>query len=207
MLAAVSLVFTIVLVIGVGYVIGSVPIALIVARRSGISDLRTVGDHNPGYWNARERIGVRPALPIFVGDVGKGAIAAAVGVVVAGDGQWWMGYIGGGAAMIGHAWPVLARFRGGRSVLTFVGTACVVAPLPALVSWIVVWAARTRRQSFAWPARIGVVVFPVVQLVVEGPDRTAATGALMTFIGFRFGRAAITARRSARATTDADAHR
>ena len=32
--------------------------------------------------------------------------------------------------MIGHAWPVFASFRGGRSVLTFVGAMLVLAPLP-----------------------------------------------------------------------------
>ena len=40
---------------------------------------------------------------------------------------------------------------------------------------------------------MGVAVFPVIQLIVEGPYRTAATGVLMTFVGFRFAVAARTA--------------
>src|SRR4051812_35333435 len=101
-----------------GYLVGSVPVAGLVARRRAGVDLRAVGDRNPGYWNAKETLGRRSALPVFVGDAAKGAIAAAIGWALAGDGRWWIAYLAAAAAMAGHAWPVFARFRGGRSVLT-----------------------------------------------------------------------------------------
>ncbi len=195
---SVPLWFTILLVVGVGYFLGSVPVAALVARRSGVADLRAVGDRNPGYWNARERIGVRAAAPIFAGDVAKGAMAAGFGALMAPDGQWWLGYVGGGAAMVGHAWPALAGWRGGRSVLTFVGTACVVAPIPAAIAWLVVLITWRRWHSLARAARIGLIAFPLVQVATEGLHRTAATGALMTFIGFRFASATMLDRRSRR---------
>jgi glycerol-3-phosphate acyltransferase PlsY len=44
---------------------------------------------------------------------------------------------------------------------------------------------------------VGFVAFPFVQLVIQGPYRTAATGVLMTFIGFRFATAALRGRREA----------
>ncbi len=88
--------------------------------------------------------------------------------------------------MIGHAWPVFAHFRGGRSVLTFVGGAIVFAPAPAFVAIVTVVVVFAVTRSFARAAQVGIVAFPIVQLVIEGPHRTAATGVLMTFIGFRF---------------------
>jgi glycerol-3-phosphate acyltransferase PlsY len=175
----------------VGYLLGSIPVAVLVGRRRGVADLRQVGDHNPGYWNARTALGHRAAVPVFVGDALKGALAAGTGVAMSSD--WRLGYVGAGAAMIGHAWPVFARFRGGRCVLTFAGAMCVLAPLAAAISiglLMAVWAAT---RSFAWAARAGVFGFPVVQLIVEGPYRTAATGCLMSFIGLRFAMAARTA--------------
>ena len=177
-----------------GYLLGSVPIAgWVTARRAGV-DLRAVGDRNPGYWNARQQIGRRGAVPVFVGDVAKGALAAGFGLLAArGSDDWWIGYVGGFAAMVGHAWPVFARFRGGRSVLTFVGAACVLSPVTALIS-IALTLAITAARGFAWGARIGVFAFPVVQFVVDGPYRTAATGCLMTLIGVRFAGAAIESR-------------
>jgi glycerol-3-phosphate acyltransferase PlsY len=170
----------------VGYLVGSIPVADLVSRRRSAVDLRDVGDHNPGYWNAKETLGRRAALPIFVGDVAKGAGAALVGVALAPPGVWGMAYVGAGAAMVGHAWPLFARFRGGRSVLTFVGGAIVCAPVPSLVAIGVLLVVFAVTRSFARGAQAGIVALPVAQLVIEGPYRTAATGVLMTFIGFRF---------------------
>ncbi len=197
MLAAVSTPVTTLLVIIVGYLVGSVPFALLVARRHGIDDLREVGDRNTGYWNTMEQLGHRSALPVFVGDAAKGALAAGLGLLLASDDQWWMPVVGGGAAMVGHAYPVFAGFRGGRSVLTFVGSVIVYSPiaaLGALVSMIVVWVPT---RKFDWAARVGVFAFPVWQLVIDGPYETAATGVLMTFVGLRFAQAAIADRRAA----------
>lgn len=171
-----------------GYLIGSIPIANLVSRRHGVRDLRDVGDRNPGYWNARETIGVRAADPILAGDVAKGALAATVGTVIGSTagGPWWSASLGGGAAMVGHAYPVFAGGRGGRSVLTFVGTSIVAAPRASAIAvstFGAVWAATGR---FDHAARVGVAAFPAIQLAVDGPRRTAVSGALMTFVGFRF---------------------
>ncbi len=190
---------TVVVTIVVGYLIGSIPIANLVAARQARIDLRDVGDHNPGYWNAREMLGRRAATPVFVGDSAKGVAAALVGTALADPGVWGLAYVGCGAAMVGHAFPVFARFRGGRSILTFVGGAAVFATIPFLISLGLLLATFAIRRSFAVAARVGFVAFPIVQLVVEGPYRTAATGILMTFIGLRFAMAAIADRRRASA--------
>lgn len=176
----------------VGYVIGSLPTAGWWARRRGVTDLRQVGDGNPGYWNARQQLGVRASLPVFLMDVAKGALAAAGGWALSdpADPAWIMPMIGGGAAMVGHAWPVFAGFRGGRSILTFVGTVVVAAPVAAAIAVAVTVVVRLTTGRFDLAARVGVFGFPVVQLVVDGPWRTAATGVLMSLIGLRFAQAA-----------------
>jgi acyl phosphate:glycerol-3-phosphate acyltransferase len=167
-----------------GYLLGSVPVAVLVARRHHL-DPRRVGDRNPGYWNVKAHLGGRRALPVFVGDTLKGAAAAAVGVALAPEGAWGVGYAAVAAAMVGHAFPAFAGFRGGRSVLTFVGGMIVLSPLAAAVAGAV-FVAVTVTVSFAWGARVAVFGFPVVQVVFDSPHRTAATGALMAIIGLRF---------------------
>lgn len=169
-----------------GYLLGSIPIANLVARRRSRIDLRAVGDRNPGYWNAKETLGRRAAVPVFIGDVAKGTAAALVGMALANPGVWGLAYVGTGAAMVGHAFPLFARFRGGRSVLTFVGGAAVFAPIPVLISVVVLLAVFAVTKSFAMGARAGFVVLPFVTLIVQGPYQTAAMGVLMTFIGVRF---------------------
>ncbi len=174
----------------VGYLIGSIPIANLVAQRHAKVDLRDVGDRNPGFWNARETLGVSAAVPVFVGDVAKGATAALIGVAIADPGVWGIGYIATAAAMVGHAFPLFADWRGGRSVLTFVGGVLVIAPVTAAISIAILLAVFVVTRSFAWAARAGMLALPFVSLAVQGPHRTAALGALMTFIGIRFATAA-----------------
>ena len=181
----------------VGYLIGSIPVANLVAARRAQVDLRDVGDRNPGFWNARETLGRRAAIPVFVGDSAKGVAAALVGAALADPGVWGLAYVGCGAAMVGHSFPVFARFRGGRSILTFAGGAAVFAPVPFLITIGLLLATFVLARSFAVAARVGFVAFPLVQLVIEGPYRTAATGVLMTFIGVRFAMAAVADRRRA----------
>lgn len=186
----------VVIAVVVGYVIGSIPVANLVARRAAAVDLRDVGDRNPGFWNARDHLGVRRAIPVFVGDVSKGVVAALVGVGLQDDGVWGLTYVATGAAMVGHAFPVFARFRGGRSILAFAGGMVVAAPVSAAIAVGALLVSFTITRSFAVAARIGVFGLPVIQLVVDGPYRTAATGALMTFIGLRFAMAALDERPS-----------
>jgi glycerol-3-phosphate acyltransferase PlsY len=182
----------------VGYLIGSIPVANLVAARRARVDLREVGDRNPGFWNARETLGHRAAIPVFVGDSAKGVAAALVGAGLADPGVWGLTYVGCGAAMVGHAFPVFARLRGGRSILTFAGGAAVFATVPFLLAIALLLATFAIRRSFAVAARVGFFAFPIVQLVIQGPYRTAATGVLMSFIGLRFAMAAVANRRSGR---------
>ena len=169
-----------------GYLLGSIPVADLVSRRRDV-DLRAVGDRNPGYWNAREALGGDDARPVLAGDMAKGAAAAAIGRAVAAPGEWWPAVVGVGAAMVGHAWPVFARFRGGRAVATFGGGAIVLSPASAARRpRAAAPSAGRATSSGATGIRVAVVAFPLVQLVVDGPRRTAATGALMTFVGLRF---------------------
>jgi glycerol-3-phosphate acyltransferase PlsY len=110
----------------------------------------------------------------------------------AGADAWGVGYVGGAAAMVGHAWPVFAQFRGGRSVLTFVGAATVLSPRAAALAIGACGLVTAATGSFAYGARAGVFGFPVLQLLVDRPQRVAATGALMGIIGLRFALAART---------------
>lgn len=174
--------------VAIGYVLGSIPVAVLVGRSHGF-DPRDVGDRNPGYWNVKSQRGGRAAVPVFVGDACKGAFAGGVGVVLDGP-TWGLAYAAVAAAMIGHALPVFARFRGGRSVLTFVGGMAVLSPVAAAVTAMVFVSVWALGRSLALAARVGVFGFPLVQLGFESKERVAATGALMCIIGVRFAQAA-----------------
>ena len=165
----------------IGYVLGSIPVALLVGRAHGI-DLRAVGDGNPGAWNALEQLGARRAAPVFLGDGAKGLAAGLAGLALAGT---WGAYAGVGAAMVGHALPLFAGFRGGKSVMTFAGGAFALSPLAAAVA-LAACGAVSFASSFRWGARVGVFGFPAIQLGSAPVEHVIATGALMSFIGLRY---------------------
>ena len=140
----------------IGYLLGSVPVAPLVARRYGV-DLRRTSDGNPGAWNALEQLGPRRAWPAFVGDGAKGSLAAAAGLAIGGI---WVGYAAAAAAMLGHALPLFARFRGGKSVMTFVGASLVLAPLAAAICAVGCVLVTLLTRSFALGARVGCLLLP-----------------------------------------------
>lgn len=178
-----------------GYLLGSVPVALLVARRHGV-DLRRTGDGNPGAWNALEQLGGRRALPAFLGDGAKGLVAGLAGWALGG---FWAAWAGVAAAMIGHAFPVFARFRGGKAVMAFVGGGFALAPLAGLAA-LALCGLVTAAASFKWGARAGVFAFPALQLAVDPVERVIATGWLMAIIGALFGLGALRDRMSGRAS-------
>lgn len=169
----------------VGYGLGSVLVAPIVARRHGV-DLWTTSDGNPGAWNALEQLGARRAWPAFVGDGLKALAAGAVGLALAG---WWGAWAGVAAAMLGHALPLRhprGGGGGGKAVMCFCGGAFVLAPLAA-ATCAAACLAVSAAYGFAAGARTAVFALPLVQVLVGDPIlHVAGTGALMTLIGLLF---------------------
>ena len=80
--------------------------------------------------------------------------------------------------MLGHAFPVFASFRGGKSIMCFVGGGFVLAPAAALCA-LGLCLAVTFASAFKWGARAGIFGFPVIQLAFDPVERVWATGALM----------------------------
>ena len=109
----------IVLAMVIGYLLGSIPFAYIVARLVKGVDIRKVGGGNMGTVNTMREIGTLPGLGVFFADMAKGALA----VLIA---QWlglhlyWV-FAVGLAAVAGHNWPVWLKFRGGQGLATTMG--------------------------------------------------------------------------------------
>jgi glycerol-3-phosphate acyltransferase PlsY len=122
------------------YLIGSIPFALILARRWG-ADLRRVGSGNLGAANVMRASGVTAGVLVAALDMSKGAASVWL-ASRASDGPG-LPAAAGVAAIIGHIYPVWLRFRGGKGVATACGVFAVLTPLavpPALAIFLaVVW--------------------------------------------------------------------
>ncbi len=110
----------------IGYGVGSIPVGLWLGRlRRGI-DVREHGSGSTGSTNVLRLVGPGAAAATFGLDVAKGAVAVGVarGLGASEAGQVCAGL----AAIVGHSWPALAKFRGGKSVATAFGGLIAVAP-------------------------------------------------------------------------------
>lgn len=167
----------------IGYLIGSIPTAVLVGKSHKL-DPRTRGDGNPGWWNMRGLVGERAALIVLFGDAAKGALAAGIGTFI--WGPWWTPYVALFFAMLGHAYPLFARMRGGRSVVTWLGGMMVLAPIPVLLALFTAGAYLLVSRHLIYAARFSVFSVPVFQAFFYPAPQVAATAILMGFIALRF---------------------
>jgi glycerol-3-phosphate acyltransferase PlsY len=150
-------------VILIGYLLGSIPIGVIVSRLSGKGDLRKWGSGKTGATNVLRTVGKRAAALVLLLDMGKGAVSVLLGgyimqndYVIVGDNTVWpLIFASQGAAavaaIIGHNWPIFLGFKGGRGVSTFMGGLAALCPAAAVVSGevFIIGAGLTRYASFA----------------------------------------------------------
>lgn len=109
----------------VGYLLGCFSTGILVARKEG-HDIRAEGSHNTGASNALRVLGVKGGALTFLGDFLKAALAVMIGKWIAGQAG---GMLGGLFVVLGHNWPALFDFRGGK------GIACSTAVLLLLFPW------------------------------------------------------------------------
>jgi acyl phosphate:glycerol-3-phosphate acyltransferase len=146
------------------YLLGTFPSASLVARRAG-KDVTQEGSGNPGASNVTRMLGWRAGLVVLLLDMGKGALAAGVGLAL--DGHRGA-YILGVAAVIGHVFPVFRRFRGGRGVATAGGVLVVLFPLTIAILAIVWFAIARGLKKASVASVVCAVLFPVIVAVRGG---------------------------------------
>ncbi|MEO8252452.1 MAG: glycerol-3-phosphate 1-O-acyltransferase PlsY [Chloroflexota bacterium] len=154
------------ILVGLGYLIGSMPFGLLIGRIAGGVDLREHGSGRTGATNALRTVGFGWAVVTFLLDVAKGTAA----VLLVG----WLYQAGppgspplvaaaaGIAAVAGHIRSVFIGFRGGRGAATYTGAMLATAPwtvaVVLVVGALVVW--RSRFVSLA--SLVGCVLAPLV---------------------------------------------
>lgn len=167
------------LIAAAGYLLGSVPFGVLMARAFGLGDLRKIGSGNIGATNVL-RTGNRAAAALTLAlDAAKGAVAVMV-ARAAGLGED-AAALAGLAAFLGHLFPVWIGFRGGKGVATFLGTLLALAPLAGVAAcgtWLAT-AAVFRISSLA--ALVAAALAPLVMIALgaEGALAAAVMAALV----------------------------
>lgn len=130
--------FELISVTVIGYLLGAIPFAVIIAKRHGVNILKE-GSGNPGATNVTRTIGKRAGNLCFALDFLKGVVAAGWPLLGAGD-PTGLGVIGLIAAIIGHSYSVFINFKGGKGVAVTMGGLLSLNPLVLLIA-LLVWLA------------------------------------------------------------------
>ncbi|UCH43710.1 MAG: glycerol-3-phosphate acyltransferase [Dehalococcoidales bacterium] len=129
-------------VIILGYLLGSIPIGILITKRFSRVDVTEYGSGKTGATNVLRVAGKKVAALVLALDVLKGALAVLFAGLIIGREYLVVGDIGLGvifgqclaalAAMAGHNWSIFLKFRGGRGVATFFGGLMALCPVVAI---------------------------------------------------------------------------
>ena len=155
----------IIIAIAVGYLVGSIPAAYLIARfRAGV-DIRYEGEGNVGARNVFHVVGPAWGVAAFVADFAKGVVVA---LAFRGQPDWQLA-VAGVAVLAGHAYPVWLRFVGGKGLSTVGGFAASLMPLPAAIGGAAAGVAWLVSRVFL-PTTVVAIVVAIVSAPIVGVD-------------------------------------
>lgn len=161
-----------------GYLLGSIPFGMVIARVMGLGNLRDIGSGNIGATNVLRTGNKGAALATLLFDAGKGAVAVLVARALLGEDA---AQIAGLGAFLGHLFPIWLRFRGGKGVATFLGILLALSfpvGLAACATWLF-FAIVMRISSLAALAATG--LSPIWMILLEQP-RLLLLAAIFTIL-------------------------
>lgn len=150
----------------ISYFLGNISFAYILGKLFTNKDVRDYGSGNAGATNAIRTFGKKIGIMVFIGDVLKGVVAVLLGRSLGGQNG---AYLAGALVIIGHNWPVLLNFKGGKGVATTIGVMIFVHPFLTLICVVlgVIIIVITRTVSMG--SIFGMALAPVVAIVFVKP--------------------------------------
>ena len=183
-----------VILVAVGYLLGSMPWGYWVPWIVKGVDIRTLGSGNPGATNVWRSLGFKLGLTVAVLDIAKGFAAALLGRWLGDD---LVGVLAGVAAMVGHWRPLFLGFaKAGKTVATTGGVGLALAPLATLaaaVVWLIVFFATRYASIASMAAAVSLPLFAAI-LGASWPVVAFTAGAAVAIVVLHRGNIARLAR-------------
>lgn len=155
--------------LALAYLIGGIPFGYLLVRLKTGQDVRAMGSGNIGATNVLRTTGRGWGVLTLALDVAKGYLAV-----------WMMQRATGGVALfvgaatlavlLGHAFPVYLRFKGGKAVASYIGAALCLAPVAVGVCAVVFVLVVAAWRYISLGSIVGVALFPLVLWLLNRPD-------------------------------------
>lgn len=155
----------------ISYFIGNINFARVVAKLKR-DDITKYGSGNPGTLNTWRAFGFWAGLITFLLDMAKGVVACLLGYFILPllDGNADIAvYVAGFSVVLGHIFPVVFKFKGGKGIATSIGVFLVANWWVALIAWAVMFVGMLF-VKYASIFTIGfVIAMSIVEIIVCNP--------------------------------------
>ncbi len=147
----------------IAYFLGNISPSTIMAKRQGI-DIKEAGSGNAGTTNALRVMGKKAGAITCIVDILKGVVAVLIGTMVCGASG---AYLCALCVFLGHVWPIVYKFKGGKGVATAFGAVLAVKPLLALCALgiVIIVVLISKRMSLG--SIVGAIAFAVMAIFLE----------------------------------------
>ena len=151
-----------------GYLVGSIPFGLLLAKAAGKGDIRQIGSGNIGATNVLRTGSKGLAAAVLLLDLGKGFLAvwaawtwfpAAVSVAAL-------------AVVVGHCFPIWLKFKGGKGVATYLGLLAAFA-WPIAIFFALVWVLVAFTTRYSSASALTASLLSPIGLLLMGYQREA----------------------------------
>ena len=141
------------------YLLGSIPTGVILAKAFSNVDPRTQGSGNIGATNIYRTAGKKLGVITLLGDILKGLIPVVIARLAL-ESHFWVGAVAL-AAFLGHLYPIFLKFKGGKGIATGLGAFLALAPLSAILSFLVFLAVVYKWRYISLGSLTATAAFPI----------------------------------------------
>ena len=172
-----NFIFVIVGCVILAYLCGSINFGVIISKKRYGIDIRTEGSCNAGATNMYRMHGKKAAILTFIGDFFKTTLAVAIGYFMAGYNG---AYLAGMFCVIGHAYPVFFKFKGGKGVVA-ISTMCLLTnPIVFLVMLFIFVVILLGYKMVSLASVMCMIVYPMILSSIGGMI-TSSDGSLVHY--------------------------
>lgn len=157
-----------------GYFLGSIPFGLFLTRLAGAGDIRAIGSGNIGATNVLRTGRKGLAFCTLILDGGKGAASILVVNALVGGSTSALALIAGGAAVLGHNFPIWLRFKGGKGVATTLGLMIAAMPVVGVMACLTWFAIAVVFRLSSLAALVALALAPIYALALGRTDQAIA---------------------------------
>jgi glycerol-3-phosphate acyltransferase PlsY len=150
------------------YFIGGLPFGYWFVLLTAGKDIRTMGSGNIGATNVHRTLGGKAGAIVLVLDICKGLLAVWLAAMLTRNDPLGLA-LSACAVMVGHCYPVLLHFKGGKAVACFIGAFAYIAPLALAVVLVIFLVVVALSRHISLGSIVGALLFPIAVWLIYHP--------------------------------------